>query len=217
MNHITDFIVAYGGLILFLAGFAEQSGLPLPGSLFVIGAGALAATGKFELLAVIGWTALGCISADAILFLLGYRGRVRVFKVFPYLKAVQVKLERATLTRTVLHGVRMLTLAKFVPLGQVVAMHAGAMRLNRWRFLLVDAFSAVVYATVYASLGFAFHNQLEQFVTFLRKLGNASLLLMVILVGTYGAYRFLKRRRTAAAEPNQKPTNIEGNVCSPCS
>ena len=205
MNAITQFLVSHGGFVLFFVGFAEQIGLPFPGAPFVIAAGALAASGRFSLFATIGWTALGCIVADAILFLLGRRGRARVLKVFPYLKAVQVKLERATLAKTVLHGMRMLTLAKFVPLGQVVAMHAGAMQVNRLRFLLVDALCATLYATVYASLGFAFHNQLEQLVAFLRKFGTVSWVLIAFLAGAYALYRLIKRRRKTVTVTESHP------------
>jgi membrane protein DedA with SNARE-associated domain len=215
MNQVIQFLISYGGPLLFVVGFAEQSGLPLPGSVFVIAAGALAASGKFDLFGAIGWTALGCITADAILFVLGRCGKARVFQVFPYLQAVRVKLERATLAKTVLHGVRMLTVAKFVPFGQVVAMHAGALQVNRLRFLLVDAFSSVVYAAVYAALGFAFHNQLEQLVAVLRKLGTVSLLVVVIFAGGYVVYWFLKRRRKTVTDTNPECAKTGGNLCGP--
>ncbi|HMP84996.1 MAG TPA: DedA family protein, partial [Verrucomicrobiota bacterium] len=194
-------------LILLLAGFAEQRGMPFPGSLFVVAAGALAASGKLDLLAVIGWTAGGCILADAMLYVLGHYGKSRVFRMFPHLQAVQVKLERATVARTILHGMRMLTVAKFVPLGQVVAMHAGAMEVNRLRFLLVDAFTSVIYAAVYAALGFAFHNQLEQVVVFLQELGTVSLVLIGGAVGAYGVYRLVKHHRT-----QRRPCLIPGRA-----
>ena len=42
MNQITQLILSYGGLFLFVAGFAEQSGLPFPGALWLLAAGALA-------------------------------------------------------------------------------------------------------------------------------------------------------------------------------
>ncbi|HMP84459.1 MAG TPA: hypothetical protein PKA41_17320 [Verrucomicrobiota bacterium] len=133
MNQIIQFLDSHGTLILLLAGFVEQIGLPFPGSLFVVAAGALAASGKLDLIAVVGWTAGGCILADAILFVLGRYAIARVFRVFPHWQSVQVKLERAMVAKTILHGMRMLTVAKSVPLGQVVAMHAGAMDVNRLR------------------------------------------------------------------------------------
>jgi membrane-associated protein len=213
MNQITQFLIAHGGLSMFVVGFAVQSGLPIPGSLFVIAAGALAASGKFSLFAAIGWTAFGCITADAILFVLGHRGKTRVFQVFPHLHSVQVRLERATLANTVLHGMRMLTLAKFVPLGQVVAMHAGALEVNRQRFFLVDAFCSVVYAAVYAALGFAFHKQLAQVVAFLQKLGIVSLLLILGFAGAYVAHWFIKRRPKGEGPPDPEKSKTEENPC----
>ena len=95
----------------------------------------------------------------------------------------------------------MLTAAKFLPFGAVIPMHAGALDVGRLRFLLVDAFTSVVYAAVYVSLGFSFHNQLAQVVAFMRKLGAVSLLLIVLLAGTYVVYHFLKR------SPKQVPAN----------
>src|SRR5512147_2993224 len=161
MNQITQFLISHGGLILFLVGFGEQNSLPLPGAPWLLAAGALSASGAFSLFAAIGWTAAGSVVADAIWFFLGHRGKARVFQVFPYLQSVQVRLARASLAKHVLHGMRMLTVAKFMPVGNsVVAMQAGALDVNRLRFLLADAFASVVYASVYSALGFTFHNQL---------------------------------------------------------
>src|SRR5512139_3345638 len=193
MNQITQFLISYGGLFLFLVGFGEQNGLPLPGAPWLLAAGALSASGKFSLLAAIGWTAAGSVVADVVWFFLGHRGKERVFRVFPYLQSVQVRLARASLAKTVLHGMRMLTVAKFLPVGNsLVAMHAGALQVNRLRFLLVDAFASVIYASVYASLGFAFHDQLEQIVALLQKLGTVSLVVIAFLAGAYFVHWFVK-------------------------
>ncbi len=209
MNQITQFLIAHGGLILFAIAFGEQIGLPLPGAPWYLAAGALSASGKFSLFAAIGWASAGCVAADAIWFFLGHRGKARVFRVFPHLSAVQVKLERATLARTILHGTRMLTVAKFVPMGQVVPMHAGALEVGRLRFLLVDAFTSVVYEAVYAALGFAFHNQLEQAVAFLCKLGTVSLVAIVVLAGGYFVHHFLKRSPKRETHTIQNGTKVE--------
>jgi membrane protein DedA with SNARE-associated domain len=82
------------------------------------------------------------------------------------------------------------------------------MKVSRLRFLLVDAFTSVVYATVYAALGFAFHNQLEQLVAILQKLGTGSLVLIAGLAAGYVVYWFVKkrRRRTHPLPQNRKET-----------
>ena len=214
MNQITQFLISHGGLVLFVIGFAEQNGLPLPGAPWLLAAGALSATGKFSLFAAIGWTAAGSIVADAIWFFLGQRGRARVFRVFPHLKSVQVRLARTTLAKTILHGVRMLTVAKFLPVGNsVFAMQAGALEVGRLRFLLVDAFASVIYASVYASLGFAFHNQLEQVLAGLQKLGTVSLALIAVAAGTYVVHSFIRHYPKREVRPDPEKSRVEGNIC----
>ena len=213
MNQITQFLISYGGLFLFAAGFMEQSGLPFPGGVCILAAGALAASGKYSLIAAVCWGAAGCVAADAIWFHLGHRGKSGVFRVFPHLHGVQSTLRQATLTGSVLHGARMLTVAKFLPFGTVIPLHAGAMEVGSLRFLLVNAFASVVYAAVYAALGFAFHKQLEQVVAFLRKLGTVSLLLIVVLAGGYVVHWFLKHHAKRGAQPDPQRTKAEGKIC----
>lgn len=217
MNHITQFLISYGGMFLFVVGFAEQSGLPFPGAPWLLAAGALAASGRFSLITAVCWAAAGCLAADAIWFHLGHRGKSRVFRVFPHLHAVRSRLQRAKLTGSILHGARMLTVAKFLPFGSVVPLHAGALEVGSLRFLLVDAFTSVIYAAVYAFLGFAFHKQLEQVVAFLRKLGAVSLLLIVVLAGIYIVHWLLKRRRKTVTDTNPECTKTGGSLCVPCS
>jgi len=211
MNQITQFLISYGGPFLFAAGFLEQSGLPFPGGLCLMAAGALAASGNYSVIAAVCWAAAGCVAADAIWFHLGHRGKSGVFRVFPHLHAVQARLRQATLTGSVLHGTRMLTVAKFLPLGTVIPLHAGAMEVGSLRFLLVDVFTSLVYAAVYASVGFTFHNQLEQVATFLRKLGSVSLVLIVVWAGIYFVHWYLKHRRNA--QPHVATNEAKGDVC----
>jgi len=215
MNQITQVLISYGGLFLFVAGFMEQSGLPFPGGLCLLAAGALAASGKYSLIAAVWWGATGCVAADAIWFHLGHRGKSSVFRVFPHLHGVQSRLRQATLTGSILHGARMLTAAKFLPFGSVIPLHAGAMEVGSLRFLLVDAFASVVYAAVYTALGFAFHKQLEQVVAFIRKLGAVSLLLIVVLAGGYVVHWFLKHHAEREAQPEPAKREAEGNICTP--
>jgi membrane protein DedA with SNARE-associated domain len=209
MSAITQFLISHGGLFLFLIGFVEQSGLPIPGAPWLLAAGALAASGRLSLIGAICWTAIGSLVADATWFYVGQRNKGRTFRVFPHLHAVQSRLHQATRTDSTLRGAWMLTAAKFLPFGTVVPLHAGALEVGSLRFLLVDAFCSVFYAAVYVFLGFIFHKQLEQVVAFMRRLSAGSLLLIVILAGTYVAYRFLKRRRKTVTDIIQNGAKVE--------
>ena len=193
MTQISQFLIAHGGLFLFVMVLAEESGLPLPAAPWLLAAGALAAGGKLSFLASTWWAALGSLAGDMIWFYLGRRGKRRIFRAFPHLESVKRTIPRRLHAKLVLRGVRMLTAAKFIPFGTVVALRAGALEVGSLRFLLIDAFSSILYASAYVALGFTFHSQLEQVMAFMRKLGVVALLLLVIAFVAYACWALLKR------------------------
>ena len=46
MNETIDFLVRHGAIVLFIAVFVEQMGIPLPAAPWLLAAGAMAGTGK---------------------------------------------------------------------------------------------------------------------------------------------------------------------------
>jgi len=211
MSQITQLLISHGGLFLFLTVLADQSGLPFPAVPWLLAAGALAAGGKLSLPGAICWAALGSLLADMIWFYLGQRGRTHVFRVFPDLESRKCTLPRKLRARLILRGVRLLTAAKFLPFGTVVALRAGALEVGSLRFFLIDAFSSVVFAAVYLVLGFIFHSQLEQAVAFVRKLGAIALLLLLAAVGAYLGCVIRKRasKRRHPLNQSQLPSPID--------
>ena len=199
MTQINQFLISHGGLLLFVAVFVDQTGLPVPVEPILLTAGALAARGKLSLFVAISCVVLGCLAADMIWFYLGLRGQGRLFRIFPSWASIKDTLPRGLDTRVILRGLRRLTAAKFLPFGTVIPLRAGALEVGMLRFLLVDALSSVVYAAVYVLLGFMFHTQLEQVLAFVRKLGVAAFLLLLIAVGAYFGRAILKR---APKQPN---------------
>src|SRR6267378_5254901 len=215
MSQITQLLISHGGLFLFLTVLVDQSGLPFPAVPWLLAAGALAAGGKLSLFAVICWAALGSLAADMIWYYLGQRGKRRIFRVFPDLEFRKRTLPRKLHTRLILRGVRVLTTAKFLPFGTVVPLRAGALEVGSLRFLLIDAFSSVVYAAVYVVSGFIFHSQLEQAVAFVRKLGVVVLPLLVAAVAVYLGCVVFKRASRRTQNLNQSksltPTDNGGS------
>jgi membrane protein DedA with SNARE-associated domain len=73
MNAIVPFVMKHGYYTLFAASFAHQIGLPVPGPLFLLAAGALAASGKVGLVAELALAVIACVMADWMWFQAGRR------------------------------------------------------------------------------------------------------------------------------------------------
>src|SRR5208282_5599278 len=194
MSHISEFLVLHGGLVLFLIVFAEQSGLPFPGAPWLMAAGALAAGGRANLFNAILWATIGSLAADTFWFYAGHRSKARLFRLFPHWHSIWDAVARKTHTSLIFRGVQMLTAAKFLPIGILVPLRAGALDADPVRFLLVDGVCSLFYASFYVLPGFFLHDQLEQVVAFVQRLGVFAFLLLLIFVGGYLIYEFFKRR-----------------------
>src|SRR5262249_29677698 len=81
MNATTQFLVAYGGPVLFTIVFVEQAGLPLPCAPWLLAAGALCASGDMNAAVAIGMSVAACLVADSLWFYLGRRGAKCVVKL----------------------------------------------------------------------------------------------------------------------------------------
>jgi membrane protein DedA with SNARE-associated domain len=211
MNQIIQFLTLYGGLILFVTAFVEQSGLPVPAAPWLLAAGALAAGGHMSLLAAICWAAIGSLAADVTWFSIGHHGKGWVLKLFPRLRTVHSVTTRRTRFCSMARGLRILTAAKFLPFGTVVPLRAGALNVNLLRFVVFDAISSVVYASAYVLLGLFFHEQLEEAAAWVQRLGLLALVLLVVLIGGYATFRFLKRRQPKPAEPVEPGNKLEAS------
>jgi membrane protein DedA with SNARE-associated domain len=185
----------HGGLVLFLIIFAEQIGLPFPGAPWLLAAGALAAGGRVNLVTAILWATIGSLAADTFWFYAGHRSKARLFRLFPHCRSIWDVVARKTHTSLIVRGLQMLTAAKFLPIGILVPLRAGALHADPMRFLLVDSVCSLFYATFYILPGFFLHDQLEQVVALFKRLGVFAFLLLLIFVGGYLIYEFFKRRR----------------------
>ena len=90
-------------------------GLPIPGPLFLLAAGALAAAGKLGFLAVIGLTITACVSADWIWYEAGRRGGDKVLHFMHRFTRDPDFHDRRAKRVFARYGLPLLLVAKFVP------------------------------------------------------------------------------------------------------
>src|SRR4051812_34715278 len=115
MSQSTEFLVNHGLPLVFGAVLLEQLGVPLPAVPWLLGAGALAAAGKFSLSASVILTAVACLIADALWFYLGrYRGN-QVLNLLCRISLEPDSCIRRTQNVFTKYGLKGVAVAKFVP------------------------------------------------------------------------------------------------------
>ena len=147
MNDIVQFVLKHGYSILFAALFAHQIGLPVPGPLFLLAAGALAAAGKLGLVTALGLAIIACVLADWVWYEAGRRRGDKVLHFIHRLARDPDAHDRRAKETFARYGPPLLVLAKFVPgLDAVAPPLAGTSRTSRLRFLAFDAVGAGLYS-----------------------------------------------------------------------
>ena len=198
MNAALQLVLRHGYSTLFAALFAHQIGLPIPGPLLLLSAGALAATGQLGALAVLGITVIACVSADWVWY---EAGRRRGDKVLHFLHRFTRDPEfhdRRAKRVFGKYGLLLLLFAKFVPgLDAVAPPLAGTSRTNRVRFLAFDAVGAALYASVYGGLGYVFSHDLNRAAAYVHRAGRFLLVSAFVGICIYLAYRRLRHLRPA--------------------
>jgi len=199
MNDIVQFVLKHGYPILFAALFAHQLGLPVPGPLFLLAAGALAAARKLGLVAALGLAVTACSLGDWAWYEAGRRGGDKVLHFIHRLARDPDAHDRRAKATFARYGPPILVIAKFVPgLDAVMPPLAGTSGTSRLRFLTFDAVGVGLYSCAYAGLGYVFSHDLERAAAYAGRVGTvlaglalAALLMYAVpkLVRGYGPTR----------------------------
>lgn len=196
MNETLDFLTRHGPLLLFLAVFVEQMGVPLPAAPWLLAAGALAGSGKMNGVTALAAATVGSLLADAIWFYLGRRYGNRVLKLICRISLERDSCVRRTQDIFTRYGMRGVIAAKFIPgLSTLAPPMAGSSGVGLARFFFFDGLGSLLYAGCFVLGGFLFSHQFEQVLGALTNLGRGALALVMALVALYLGYKYFQRRR----------------------
>lgn len=196
MHNIMQLLIEHGYVVLVVAVLAEQFGLPVPATPFLIAAGALAGVERLSL----GWSLAIATSASLISDYTWFRlGRSRGSFILHWLdrKSPEPQSCAIKVQSTYSHyGPRSILVAKFVPVFNILAPQlTGTFHLARWKFFALDSTAAFLWASAYMAVGWTFRGQLESVGPLLERLGIVLGLAVIVTVGTF----FLRRIAGASA------------------
>ena len=173
MNTIVQFVMKHGYSVLFGAMFAHQIGLPIPGPLFLLAAGALATTGKLGLVPALGLSVIACVLADCVWYEAGRRLGDKVLHFLHSFTRDPDSHDRRAKRIFARYGPPILLVAKFVPgLDAVAPPLAGTSGTSRLRFLAFETLGAGLYVCVYGGLGRVFSHDLDRAAAYVGRAGT---------------------------------------------
>lgn len=196
MRAILDFVVRHGHPVLFAWVLVDQGGIPLPAVPLLLVVGALAGAGRLSLPVALAATVAGCLAADLLWYTFGRRRGARALGLL-----CRITLEPDTCVRRVedlflAYGLRSFLIAKFLPgLNPIAAALSGVVKIHFGRFILSAAASALVWSVAWMGLGYLFGDLIEQIAAQASRLGGASALVAVGLLGGYVGVKYIQRQR----------------------
>ena len=202
MNAIFQFVLEHGYAVLFAAMFVHQLGLPLPGPLFLLAAGAVAAGGRLNFGGVLCLAVVAIVLADWPWYEAGRKWGSKVLHFIHSFSKDPAYHDRRAKEAFARYGPSILLISKFVPgLDAVAPPLAGTSRTSRSKFVTFDATGATLYAVTYVGLGFVFSDNLERAVAYVSRMGTFFVVLAVAALFIFSApkllrqFRFLRARR----------------------
>ena len=197
MHNIMQLLIDHGYVVLFVAVLAEQFGLPVPATPFLVAAGALAGLERLNLAWSLAIATGASLGSDDGLFRLGKRQGNFILHWLgrksqePQSCAIKVESTYAH------YGPRAILVSKFLPIFNILAPQlAGTFHLARWKFFALDSTAAFLWASAYMAVGWVFRSQLELLVPFLERLGAVLGFAVVVTVAAF----FLRRIAGANAQ-----------------
>lgn len=216
MEETLAFFARYGEWIIFGVVFAEQIGAPFPATPFLLGAGALAGTGRLNLPAAVGLAVAASLIADLLWYGLG---RVKGGPVLHFLCRITFEPDgcvRRTHTLFARHGLRSLLVAKFFPgLSTIAPPLAGIVRAPLVPFALYSGAAALLWAGSWAAVGYLAADLVEPIARYASRFGSLLLAGALAAFLVYLAWKMWRRReairrlRTARVTPEEVRRDLE--------
>jgi membrane protein DedA with SNARE-associated domain len=196
MHGTLEFLLRHGYVVLPALVFAEQVGLPLPATPFLLGAGALAGRGHMSFWLCLALSTISAVLADGLWYLLGRKKGISVLQFLCRISLEPDSCVRRTEGVFAKQGARSLLVAKFVPgLSTAAPPLAGIFHMRKRRFLLWDTLGSLLWAGAFLLTGYIFSEQIEKIAERAASLGSGLMVLIVGALGGYIAWKFIGRQK----------------------
>jgi membrane protein DedA with SNARE-associated domain len=198
-----DLIIGSNGalayLIVLVALLAGSVGIPAPEDLTLIAAGVLCSLSQVNTWIMALTCYLGLIIGDLIIYRIGWMAGPTLFRKKWFRR--HISTSRLQAMRKNLHKRTMLTILVARHLFYIrtaTFLMCGAVRISFSRFLVMDAIAALITTPLMMGIGYAFANNYEVIIKWMRDL--KFILVGLGLIGAFFVYKHYKRKQSEVDE-----------------
>lgn len=191
--------VAYGYWMIFAVILLDNAGLPIPGELLLLTAGAFARNGEQHLGPAVLVAALAAVSGDSVGYWLRLTG-ARALHTYCRVTLGSERCVRRAVSYYHHYGTLTVIMGRFVMgIRAFVAPLAGAVGLGYRRFLVVDSIGALLWSGLFIFVGYSFGWTLAAVHDGYRTGVGVLLAAVVLAASVYLVVKFSRRRRHGVA------------------
>jgi len=195
MNPEVQDIIRHGYLWLFMAALLERLGLPLLVTPLMVAAGAVAGLGQLSLLMLVVVTVIASEIGDLVWFELGRQNGSSVLRLLCKISLEPDSCVRRSEDAFARHTTSSLIYSKFVPgVGRLAGPVAGMSGMGRGRFLLFNGIGSLLWAAVFALVGYIPTRKLPIDVLLEETAGWLLLLLVIALIANV-VWKYVQRQK----------------------
>lgn len=196
------FLIPHLYVTVFLTSIVDATGVPFPGRLILIFAGAFAST-RPEIALVIVAAAVGLVIGDHVLYLAGARGGTALLALYCRLTLGSELCIENTLKYFRRFGPAAILLGRYsTGVRLFAAILSGSGHIAYHRFVVYDLIGSLIYATLWTVLGHIFSAQVETLLDWIGRRRALFLIVPVAIVAIVG-YRFWRRHRHGSARADR--------------
>jgi membrane protein DedA with SNARE-associated domain/membrane-associated phospholipid phosphatase len=178
-------------LVSFLESLAFV-GVVVPGAVFIVFAGSLAAKGYLDIGDLVWFASIGAILGDGISFRLGKGGHIRFREGNRIFKPALLETGKTFFER---HGGKSVFLGRFVGLIRaVVPFVAGLNGMEAKRFYLWNVASAILWASAHLAAGYFLGQAWRAVETWSTRFGVVLGAVLLLVLGAWWLKKFLEKR-----------------------
>ena len=191
-------------LAVFVANIVDATGIPFPGRIVLILAGAFL-TSAPELAFAIMAGAAGALLGDHVLYLVGRRGGAALLAWYCRLTLGSERCVGDTVKYFSRFGPSAIVLGRYsTGVRLFAAILSGCGHLRYRRFLTFDIAGSLVYATLWVTVGYLLGDHVLAALAWLARRRAVIMIVPAAVLGIV-AYRLWRRRRYAPARPELVP------------